>query len=572
MRRTTYILLLLATCLVTRVFYFGFVWADEGLWFTVAQEMLRGKTLYREIWFDKPPALAAIFEGLFSLPINQLLAVRWFTVLYAFAVALMLWRMAAYFWPAPESGGPRITRWSEGRMAALFYAFYNATYIHSQVQPLAGDHLVLIPYLGSVWLYLMDRCVWGGVAASLAFQINPKVAVIALVFVFIEALRLDPRGWFQRMARFTAGFMAGSLPWLWYLTSNGKWDAYVEDFWGWGFRYVGVYSVGEWFSRGGLRTLNYLGFHAALAMGVILLFRYAGSGETRERFHSHVLLAWLGASYLGVAGGGRFYPRYFYLVLPLICLLAARGFRLALDAPASRAWRTAAAIVVAASLCVSLIRFHSRTVVLAFQAVTGRQTSYISNWDDTALDRDSRALASNIVAHGDPHATLFVWGYRPEIYFYCGCRPVSEFLSSQPLTGVPADIQLTQSRSAAPIEAARNRMKLALELHAFRPEFIVDGLGAYNPALAMEQYPELLEVLARFYRRDRLEIGHGWIYRRLSPAETLPPIIASLSMTTRHGSVHRFGPEERFQHLPNLTNGAGHNNLPVSAIIDAVMP
>ena len=521
MRRTTYILLLLATCLVTRVFYFGFVWADEGLWFTVAQEMLRGKSLYREIWFDKPPALALIFEGLFGIGGNPLITVRWFTVLYAFAVCLLLWRMGRYLWPESQpSRAPIIERWSEGRLAALFYAFYNATYLHSQVQPLAGDHLVLIPYLGSGWCYLMGQCFWGGVLASLAFQINPKVAVLALLLVYIEALR-PADGWQKRYALYICGFIVGTLPWLYYVNADGRLHAYVQDFWGWGFRYVGVYTPAEWLARGARRTLNYAGFHAALITGVILLFRYAPkASEERSRFHSHVLLAWLAASYLGVASGGRFYPRYFYLVLPLLCLLAARGFRLALDSWKERpdVWKRAAIAVVVVSVAVSLIRFHARTAALAWEAITGRHTTYISNWDDTALDRDSRAIAATI-PNG---SSLFVWGYRPEIYFYCGCKPASPFLSSQPLTGVPADIQLTQSVSAAPLEAARNRAALAAQIYLRRPEFIVDGLGPYNPKLAMEEYPELLELLVRFYRRSATEVGHGWIYRRVLPSKDAP--------------------------------------------------
>jgi hypothetical protein len=516
-RRTAFILLLLATCLATRIFYFGFVWADEGLWFTVAQEMLRGKALYREIWFDKPPALALIFQGLFSVGGHPLLVVRWFTVLYAFAVCLLLWGMGRFLWPKPRNAHPM----SEGRLAALFYAFYNATYLHSQVQPLAGDHLVLIPYLGSGWCYLMGQCFWGGVLAALAFQINPKVAVLALLLVYIEALR-PQAGWPRRVTLYSAGFALGTLPCLLYLAADGKWNAYVQDFWGWGFRYVGVYTPGEWLMRGLRRTANYAGFHAALLMGVILLFRYAPSApDSRDRFHSHVLIAWLGASYLAVASGGRFYPRYFYLVLPLLCLLAARGFRLAMDAwrdAPSKVWRMATIAVVAISLLVSLIRFHSRTAVLAWEAISGRHTAYIANWDDTALDRDSRAIAATL-SRG---ASLFVWGYRPEIYFYCGCRPASPFLSSQPLTGVPADIQLKESISAAPLEAAQNRAQLVTQLYLRRPEFIVDGLGPYNPQLAMEQYPELLELLVGFYRRDLTDVGHGVIYRRVLPSRDAP--------------------------------------------------
>ncbi len=123
------------------------------------------------------------------------------------------------------------------------------------------------------------------------------------------------------------------------------------------------------------------------------------------------------------------------------------------------------------------------------------------------MDRDSRLIAPRV------RGSLFVWGYRPEIYFYCGCPPASKFLSSQPLTGVPADIHLREARSVAPEQAAENRRVLLRELESSPPEYIVDGLGPYNPALAIEAYPELRAFLEKHYTR-REEVGHGVIYAR----------------------------------------------------------
>jgi hypothetical protein len=509
-RRRSFFLLLFGTCLITRVFYFAYVWADEGLWFTVAQEMLRGKILYREIWFDKPPALAVVFEALFALGSHPLLVVRFFTVIYAFGVCLLLWHMGRTFWSERE-----------GRLAALAYAFYNATYLQSQVQPLAGDHLMLLPYLASGFCYLQGEFLWGGLLASFAFQLNPKAAALALLLVAIELLRRDPN-WLRRLAIYSSGFVTGTLPWLIYLSVGAKSDGYFNDFWGWGMRYVGVYTPAEWITRGVQRTLNYAGFHAPLVLCVILLFRYSPKPpDARSRFYSHVLLAWLAVSYLGVASGGRFFPRYFYQVLPLLCLLAARGYRLASATPAWKLWRVALAV----GLALSLVRFHTRTAVLAWETISGRKTAYMANWTDTALDRDSRKIAAAIPAG----SSLFVWGYRPEIYFYCSCLPASPFLSSQPLTGVPADIHLRESTSAAPAEAAANRARLAQQLLATPPDFVVDGLGPYNPQLAMAQYPELRAILDRLYHREGW--GNGWIYRRIdyrrfgrTPESTVLPV------------------------------------------------
>lgn len=496
MRRAPFLLLVFALCYLLRIFYAELVWADEGLWFTAAQEMLRGATLYRHIWFDKPPGLAFTYAALFAPGVAPLLVVRLFTIFYSFAVALALWRMGQRFW------GER-----EGQIAALLYAFYNATYIPSQVQPLAGDHLVLLPYLLAGFFFLEGRILSSGLLASLAFQINPKAAALVLFLAAHELLERRP-GMLRRAALFLAGFLAGSIPWALYLAVGGKWPSYVRDFWGWGFSYINVYAPGEWLARGARRTLNYVGFHAPLFIGAGLLVRNRSFSLQPP---AASLLLWLAASFAGVAAGGRFFPRYFYLVLPLLCLLAARGYVLYRSSQGHAFWRYA----MLAGLLLSLVRFHHRTAALAWEAVSGGKTAYMAGWHDTAMDRDSRKIAARLGPR-----TLFVWGYRPEIYFYCGCRPANRWLSSQPLTGVPADIHLRESRSVAPIQAAVNRAVLATQLRFHPPAYIVDGLGPYNPELAMERYPELRDVLDLLYQREPEEVGHGIIYR-LSVARRL---------------------------------------------------
>lgn len=174
-----------------------------------------------------------------------------------------------------------------------------------------------------------------------------------------------------------------------------------------------------------------------------------------------------------------------------------------------------------AGILFALVRFHNRAAVRAYELITSRPTAYMAAWDDPAIDRDSRLIArhlrspaaSTALLSTEEGPSLFVWGYRPEIYFYCGCPPSSKFLSSQPLTGVPADIHLVQSRSVAPKRAAENRRLLLRELQASRPDYIVDGLGLYNTELAMEMYPELGAFLHRHYRL-LAQLGWGAIYSR----------------------------------------------------------
>ena len=51
-------------------------------------------------------------------------------------------------------------------------------------------------------------------------------------------------------------------------------------------------------------------------------------------------------------------------------------------------------------------------------APTYYQAARDAGWRDTAMDRDSRSAAAIVRAAAKPGDTLFVWGYRPEIYVY----------------------------------------------------------------------------------------------------------------------------------------------------------
>ena len=129
-------------------------------------------------------------------------------------------------------------------------------------------------------------------------------------------------------------------------------------------------------------------------------------------------------------------------------------------------------------------------------------------WRDTAMDRDSRAAAAIVRAAAKPGDTLFVWGYRPEIYVYSHLPAATRFLDSQPLTGVPADRHLTQS---TPVETEESRSRRA-ELAASRPTFVVDGLGEYNRRLALDQFADLRAWMAGYYEVGRS--AGSVIYRR----------------------------------------------------------
>jgi hypothetical protein len=193
------------------------------------------------------------------------------------------------------------------------------------------------------------------------------------------------------------------------------------------------------------------------------------------------LAVWLVLSFAAVAAGWRFFPRYYFHVLPVFALLAARGFFLL---PAWRVW------ILAALLLVPTLRFGPRYIALAADLARGVP----HEWGDIVMDQDSREAAALLRHLARPGSTLFVWGYRPEIFAYTRMPAATRFLESQPLTGVYADRHLTQTGVIAPELARQHRT----ELTRARPDFVLDGLAAYNPPLAITAFPDLAAWLAQY--------------------------------------------------------------------------
>ena len=284
-----------------------------------------------------------------------------------------------------------------------------------------------------------------------------------------------------------SGFAAvggAAAAWLW---SAGALAAYWEEVWKWGRLYAGSTFVADPLRNGIVRTLDWMGFHAGL------LACLAGRPVTRHAGLRH-WIGWIVVSLAGVAAGLRFFPRYYFQLLPVMVLMAARGFTLL-----GRKRALAAALL----LLIPLARFGPPYLT----ALRGAE------WRDTAMDRDSRAAAALTLQLAEPGDTLFVWGYRPEIYVYTQLPAATMFLDSQPLTGVPADRHLTQSE---PVETDAPRERRS-ELARSRPTFVVDGLSAYNPRLAIANYPELRQWFANY--REVARTSRTVIYRRKEPTK-----------------------------------------------------
>lgn len=433
--RPIWVITLFVLLFAARLCHRDLVWVEEGYPTAAAIQMLDGKTLYRDIWFDKPPLFPAVYT-LWGARTG--VALRLGGALFALACCWMLGRFGG------ELFGER-----EGTVAAGLLAFFLIFGIPSAVLALAPDLLMILPHVAAIYLAWRGRAFWCGVVGGCGMLLNTKAVFI------LAACAL----WQWRSAvPMLAGFAIPNVLSLAWMGATGALNGYLEQVWSWGWLYSRAAFLDRPVAEATLRTLNWTGFHAAIVVGGVWTV------VRRKLWHFGL---WILIALAGVAAGWRFFPRYYFLLLPPFCLLAAKAW-------VEVRWVRYAMIAL---LLVPAVRFGPRYV----QVARGEP------WADTAMMEDSRSVAALIAGVRKPGDTLLVWGYRPDVFAFTRMPAGTRFLDSQPLTGVIADRHLTRSDVAAPELAVANRR----ELVRTAPTFIVDGLGPYNPSLAITSYTDL---------------------------------------------------------------------------------
>jgi hypothetical protein len=442
-----------AVAVAARFAHADLVWVEEAYGLAAAAELLRGKTLYRDVWFDKPPLYA------------------WFYTLCGASGGLAL-RALGSAWillcgVSVYAAGRALWGLREGIVAGLSILLFLTLWIPSAVIAIAPDLLMIMPHALAVALAARGKSLAAGAMSGLALLCNSKG-----VFVLAAAGLWAPSVW-----RAFVGFAGVQALSLAVLPAAEYWS----QVWVWGFQYSAASFVTDPVREGLRRTAGWLWFHAAAAGGALVWLQ-------RERHRR--MLVWLILAVAGVVAGARFFPRYYFILLVPVSLMAGRGF--VLLGPRGRT-------AVAALLLIPAIRFGPRYVTTGLSGADG--------WADAALMEDSRAVSRMLPTD----CGLLVWGYRPDVYVFSGCHAATPFLDSQPLTGVIADRHLVDSTVTYPDLAALNRARL----RKTRPEFVVDGLGAANPLLAIGVYADLSEWFGAYEVIGRTEMST--VYRLRSP-------------------------------------------------------
>jgi hypothetical protein len=453
MRGGVVVFFLIAVIVIAaRLCHSNVLWADDNLPLAAAMQVARGKVLYRDVWFDKP-ALVAWIDLLWGARAGVWL--RLAGAAYVIAVAAAAWQFARSKWNERE-----------GLFAAFFAAFFLTFGLPSAVIPLASDMLLVLPHFIAVYFAWRGRAFWSGVAAGIGLLCSSKA-----IFVLAACALWQ----WRQLPMLLAGFAAPNAVTLGWMYLHGSASEYYRQAWLWGRIYAANTFVEHPFTEGVTRTANWIGFQAALVVGAFI----AARRELR-------LTVWIVISFAGVILGLRFFPRYYFLLLPPMIIAASRGWSLL-------AHNRIAFAALAALLAVPLIRFGKPYITLARGATM----------TDLSMDRDSRAASEKLRALSHPGDTLFVWGFRPDIFIDSEIPAGTRFLESQPISGVLADRHLFSSDSIAPDFTAPN----VRELLTTKPTWIVDGLGLYNPHLSLSLQPALVSWFSQYKEVARTDFS-----------------------------------------------------------------
>ncbi len=463
---------LVAALAALRLCHVRLLWADEDYHLAAALNVLHGKLPYRDFWYDKPPLNAGYY---LLIAAHSGWPLRLLDTLYVLLACVLIFHLAEAWWGE-----------SEARLSAVLLAFFLAFYLPSAVIAFAADALMIVPHLAAIYFAFTKRAFLSGVCCAIAFLVNTKALfVLAVCGLWLLGSSLPLLSLGLVLPLIAAGALAAL---------TGIWPGYIEQVWQWSWIYAVQSPVTHPFTTGVVRTLDWLGFHAALAGGAgFAMFRLSPSDRWK-------LGSWLALSFAAVCLGTRFAPHYFLQLLPAMVIAASRGIALAW-----KQYHKRTAVLVAMALLVPFVRFAPRYVSLAYDDFLGRAP----HWSDVVMDLDSRAVADRIRALARPGDTLFVWGYRPDIYVYTRLTSDGKFWDSQPLTGVPADRHLHVKDAIYGGPAARNRREL-IKSH---PTWLVDGLGPLNPNLKAQVYPDLRSWLAHYQIVGRTKLSI--IYHRV---------------------------------------------------------
>lgn len=482
---------------------------DQGEFATIGRGILDGKVPYVDLWNPKPPAVFYVYALAIRLFGRTAEALRLIDLLIVPVIG------AGLAWL-----GTRIANRRVGLFAALiFAAFYFTESFWTLTQ---NDGIVLLP------MVLAMVCVFKAGAASGIRALLWSVAAGALSayvvwfkYPFVLFGLVTAAGLFLTQGRaktrrsvikaYTAYFGGAAIVivgGILYLAEVDALDALIESA-----RVTSQYTAltFNWQDFSGLMQTA-LGFRwtqwGLLWILAVLWFVWGRPGEREWR----LVTLWLVAALIIMLVQAKGYDYHWLPMLPPLALMAADTVDRLIQWAAQRGFARRSELPAALlTVLIFLAILYAGVWPKALPYLTGResQVEYFSRFQAGEFMADeSLRVAVLLRERVVPGDSLYIWGFRPEVYYLSQLNPATRFIFHFPLVGEWYPVSWRQE-NVDTLWAALPPYVLVLQVD-YMPW--VTGRNADSNTL-LQEYNELNDWLIFNYEYDS-QIGNFFLWRR----------------------------------------------------------
>ena len=393
---------------------------NEGIYFSVTQELEHGARLYTDIWDHKPPLL------FFQAHLTQ--ALRTTDPEDARRALGLVHLLIAIF------SGAIAVRLSSERKLFWYAAFgYMCLSLAPVFVPWAFEaDLLMLPWLlaailaatyDSFGIWVLAGCLW-------AVAFFTKQTAVFYLPMFLVLRKHD------KVAGGGAFLIGADLVALAVLAPFAH-DGRTADFWQAVSGYGSTYVEGGWATLGpgqSPRLWHCLIIPTLSIYGVLASYAYGRMRLSARRFWLNPAWAWVGCAVAGCSFTGRFFNYYCVVLLPPAAVFLAPGLT-GNYGPGFRRWAWASVLVPVGSAALSLVLFGSYRTINYIRPLWHAEAAKV------------QGLALKPLALAAPKDRLLIWGSKPQIYVYSGLRVYeghSLFLSH--LHSIPGQLEKLQVR------------------------------------------------------------------------------------------------------------------------------
>jgi len=504
---------------------------DQGVFAVIGRGLLDGRVPYVDLWDPKPPAVFYIYAGAMMLFGRTVMALRAIDLLMFPVIALCL------YWLGRRWKNARVGEWA----VILFGVFYFTETFWTLTQ---NDGIALLPLcLAAVcalkaveagrWAWLWSLAC-GALCGWVFWFKYPFGLFIAVMFIgYLElrpsapapnsasgenAVALLPRaasvGWNRRAAilfAFISGLFAVLLGGVLNLASIGALDALVESA-----RVTAGYTALGFDADEFMRALN-----TALPMrvawiglvGLALIGSIPQKTADSNRQISLMLRRWLIAALGILIVQAKFYDYHWLPLLPALVMFGAAGIERVITFVDNRVRSHAADAALrgtAAALFLAVLAVVIGTKTIPYLTGQEDQTTYFARFQAGEFIADeSLKVADFLRARVVPGDSLFIWGFRPEVYYLSQLKPAVRFIFHYPLV---ADWypRAWRDQTVDILWAALPPYVLVLQVDYL--DWVTGRADADSNTL-LQEYTDLNDWLIFNYERET-RIGNFFVWRR----------------------------------------------------------